>query len=436
MAWTKVQLPVVHGTKKISGSRHLFGNVCCAPVMNSSFLVNTDTMPPNSIYPFIFFLFCTHNSLRNFAYLGICFMASRSEMSSRMVSCLEVAFSIVVIVGTMTLGIADSTANDHLDLESNNRVSTQTVVPTPDSRVHSRQPTAELKPLPEHLKYAYLEDDQKLPIIIAKLPKSIGWSLADLPGINPSICMHKILLEEEARLVGQPQRQLNPTILDVVKKGSHEATCRRIIYPHLKQSVDYKKLNQATRKDHFPLPFIDQVLERLAGKSHYCFLDDFLGFILHRKINTRPPSLIGLAHLPTLGCRLKKRLTTTPILQAPNWELPFKLMCDTSNLALRAIVIFSDHAALKFLLKKPNAKPRLICWMLLLQEFDIEIRDKNGAENLVADHLSRIEKRIDLLPIRDDFPDEQLMQLEGIDNLCVVVALLNKTRANYSIVQP
>ena len=51
------------------------------------------------------------------------------------------------------------------------------------------------------------------------------------------------------------------------------------------------------------------------------------------------------------------------------------------------VTIFSDHAALKFLLKKLNAKPRLIKWMLLLQ-FDIEIRDKSGAENLVADHLS------------------------------------------------
>ncbi|RDY13395.1 hypothetical protein CR513_01702, partial [Mucuna pruriens] len=53
--------------------------------------------------------------------------------------------------------------------------------------------------------------------------------------------------------------------------------------------------------------------------------------------------------------------------------------------------------------------------MFLLQEFDIEIRDKSGTENLVADHLSRIERRINPLPIRDDFPDEQLMQLDGIN---------------------
>ena len=77
------------------------------------------------------------------------------------------------------------------------------------------------------------------------------------------------------------------------------------------------------------------------------------------------------------------------------------------------VVVFTDHAALKFLLKKPEAKPRLIRWMLLLQEFHIEIRDKSGAENLVADHLSRIERASDPFPVQDSFPDEQLLQLQG-----------------------
>ncbi|RDX76343.1 Retrovirus-related Pol polyprotein, partial [Mucuna pruriens] len=162
---------------------------------------------------------------------------------------------------------------------------------------------------------------------------------------------------------------------------------------------------------------------------------------------------------------VEKSTNIRPILQAPNWELPFELMCDASNSALGAIlgqrdgvgkpvhviayasrimdpiqsnyttiekellaivfaldkfhsylliskiIVFFDHAALRFLLKKPNAKPRLIWWMLLLQEFDIEIRDKKGVENSIADHLSRIGRESEPIPIRDEFPDEQLLHI-------------------------
>ena len=73
------------------------------------------------------------------------------------------------------------------------------------------------------------------------------------------------------------------------------------------------------------------------------------------------------------------------------------------------IVVFSDHAALKYLLSKKDAKPRLIWWILLLQEFAITIRDKRGVENVVADHLSRLvcDESFESIPINDTFPDEQ-----------------------------
>ncbi|GJW64146.1 reverse transcriptase domain-containing protein [Tanacetum coccineum] len=87
-----------------------------------------------------------------------------------------------------------------------------------------------------------------------------------------------------------------------------------------------------------------------------------------------------LPHLTFAVNILKKKLTETPILVSPDWDLPFEIMCDAS-----------DYAALKYLLAKQDAKPRLLWWILLLQEFDVIIRDKKGAENLAADHLSRLE---------------------------------------------
>jgi hypothetical protein len=79
-------------------------------------------------------------------------------------------------------------------------------------------------------------------------------------------------------------------------------------------------------------------------------------------------------------------------------------------------LVYSDHAALKYLLSKKDAKSHLIRWILLLQEFDIEIRDKKGSENVVADHLSRliVDFNEDIVPIAETFPDEQLMHITQI----------------------
>nr|GFD14012.1 DNA-directed DNA polymerase [Tanacetum cinerariifolium] len=126
----------------------------------------------------------------------------------------------------------------------------------------------ELKYLPPHLEYAFLEGDDKLPVIIAKdlsmeektaiitvlksHKQAIAWKLSDIKGIDPEFCAYKILMEED------------------FEPGVQHQSWR--------VCIDYRKLNEATRKDHFPLPFMDQMLERLARNQYYCFLDGFSGY--------------------------------------------------------------------------------------------------------------------------------------------------------------
>uniref|UniRef100_A0A2N9ID69 Reverse transcriptase domain-containing protein n=1 Tax=Fagus sylvatica TaxID=28930 RepID=A0A2N9ID69_FAGSY len=162
-------------------------------------------------------------------------------------------------------------------------------------------PKLELKQLPSELKYAFLESGDTFPVVISskltveqegslvKLLKkhktAIGWTIADIKGISPLVCTHKLHFEEEVKTSREPQRRLNPNMKEVVKSEVLKLLDAGIIYPIADskwvsptQVVPKKKLNAATRKDHFPLPFIDQVLERVAGHSFYCFLDGYSGY--------------------------------------------------------------------------------------------------------------------------------------------------------------
>nr|GFA66428.1 reverse transcriptase domain-containing protein [Tanacetum cinerariifolium] len=115
--------------------------------------------------------------------------------------------------------------------------------------------------------------------------KAIAWKLTDIKGIDPEFCSHKILLEEDYSPKVQSQRRVNLKIHDAIKKEVEKLLDAGLIYPisdspwvSWRVCIDYMKLNEATRKDHFPLPFMDQMLERLAGNEYYCFLDGFSGY--------------------------------------------------------------------------------------------------------------------------------------------------------------
>ncbi|GJV03704.1 hypothetical protein Tco_1337273 [Tanacetum coccineum] len=173
-------------------------------------------------------------------------------------------------------------------------------------------PEVELKELPPHLEYAFLEENNKLPVIISKdlsqdektslvnvlknQKQAIAWKLSDIRGIDPEFCSHKILLEDDYEPSVQHQRRVNPKIHDVIKKEVEKLLDAGLIYPISDSpwvspvhcvpkkggmtvvkneenelvptrlvtgwSIDYRKLNEATCKDHFPLPFMDQMLER------------------------------------------------------------------------------------------------------------------------------------------------------------------------------
>nr|GEV81278.1 reverse transcriptase domain-containing protein [Tanacetum cinerariifolium] len=230
-------------------------------------------------------------------------------------------------------------------------------------------------------------------------------------------------MDEDYKPVVQSQRRVNPKIHEVIKKEVIKLLDAKMIYPisdslwvspiHCvpkkggitvvenknneliptrlvtgwRVCIDYRKLNDATRKDHFPLPFIDQMLERLAGNEFYCFLNGFSGYF---QIPVNPPDQenttftcpygtfayrimpFGLCNAPGTFQRfiqdfskiarpmihllkketpfvfskdcidafetLKKKLTEASILVVPDWNLPFELMCDASDFTIDAVL--------------------------------------------------------------------------------------------------
>nr|CAN79259.1 hypothetical protein VITISV_007591 [Vitis vinifera] len=368
--------------------------------------------------------------------------------------------------------------------------------------VKNEPPKLILKPLPTELKYAYLEENKQSPIVISS-------SLTD-----------HIYMEEETKPVRQPQRRLNPHMQEVVRLEVLKLLRPGIIYPisnspwvsptqvvpkksgitvvqndkgekvstrltsGWRVCIDYRKLNTVTRKDHFPLPFNDQVLERVSGHPFYCFLDGYSGmsFGLCNAPATFQRCMLSIFS-DMVECIMKVFMDDITIygstfdkclvnLEAVlnrciekdlvlNWEkchfmvhqgivlghiiskkgievdkekielIIKKFIKDFSKLARPlcellvkdAKFVWDDRCQWSFgelklfLMTTPiDAKARLIRWIFLLQEFNLQIKDKKGVENVVADHLSRptIAHNSHSFPLNDDFPEESLMLIKVV----------------------
>lgn len=137
---------------------------------------------------------------------------------------------------------------------------------------------------------------QQLMKLLRENKEAFTWDYTDMKGISPELCTHRIYIKEGSHLICQPQRRMNPNLREIVKEELQKLLNAGFIYPisdsewvsplvivpkkngKWRVCVDYRALNKATQKDHFPLPFIDQVLDNLAGKRLFSFLDGFSGY--------------------------------------------------------------------------------------------------------------------------------------------------------------
>nr|GEZ42869.1 reverse transcriptase domain-containing protein [Tanacetum cinerariifolium] len=318
-----------------------------------------------------------------------------------------------------------------------------------DKSLIDEPPEVELKDLPPHLKYIFLEGDDKFPVIIEidlsveektalitvlkSHKRAIAWKLSDIKGIDPEFCTHKILMEEDFKPANRIE--VDKAKVDVIDKLPHPTTVKGIqsFFGH---AGFYRRFIQDFSKIARPMT---------------CLLEKGTPFFLSKEC---------VEAFQTL----KRKLTEDPILIAPEWDMPFELMCDASDFAIGAVpgqrqdkhfrpihyasktmteaesnytttekemlavvyafekfrsclimnksIVYTNHSTLKYLFAKKDSKTRLLRWVLLLQEFTFKVIDTKGAENLAADHLSRLENPhqnvFDPKEINESFPLETL----------------------------
>nr|GEV76583.1 reverse transcriptase domain-containing protein [Tanacetum cinerariifolium] len=274
-----------------------------------------------------------------------------------------------------------------------------------------------------------VEEKAALMKVLKSHKRAIAWKLSEIKGINSEFYTHKILMEDDFK----PTKS-HFMVKDGIVLG-HKISKNRI-------EVDKAKVDVLAKLPH-PTIVKAQPMTRLLEKDTPFFF-----------------SKECVEAFQTL----KRKLTEAPILVAPDWDLPFELMCDASDFAVGAVlgqrktkhfqpihyasktmtdaqahytttekellavvyafekfwpylvlsksIVYTDHSTLKYLFNKQDDTPRLLRWVLLLQEFDTPSVIKKEAENLAADHLSRLENPhqsvLDKKEINETFPLETL----------------------------
>ncbi|XP_070002395.1 uncharacterized protein [Nicotiana sylvestris] len=218
---------------------------------------------------------------------------------------------------------------------------------------------------------------QQLLQLLKECKTAIGWTMADIKGIIPAYCMHKILLEEGHKPSREHQRRLNPNMKEVELK-------KRLVTSPIIVAPDW-----------------EQPFELICNASDYA-----VGAVLGQRKDKLMHS-IYYASRTLSGAQLNYIVTKKEML-----AVVFAFDKFRSYLIGSKLIVYTDHVALRYLIENKESKLSLICWVLLLQEFDLEIRDCKGTENRVADHLSRLEgaeNSVEVEDILETFPNEQLL---------------------------
>ncbi|GKB80868.1 reverse transcriptase domain-containing protein [Tanacetum coccineum] len=262
------------------------------------------------------------------------------------------------------------------------------------------------------------EKEKKLLLqVLEKRKGAIAWKMSDIKGISPSFCTHKILMKDDFKLVIQPQRRLNPKVQDVVKNEIVKLLDSSLIYPILDSSwvspihvIPKKRGMTVVLNDNNELipsrMVTGWMLARCEetnlvlnlGKCHFMVKE---GIVLGHKISgagieADRAKIDVIANDFAVGAVLGQRIdgkfkpiyyasktlnnaqehyTTT---ESELLAVVFSFDKFRPYLILSKTVVYTYHSALKYLFRKQEAKLRLIRWVLLLQGFDIEIKDKKG----------------------------------------------------------